>query len=59
MLEESGIHYLSPAQLAIVEGEMARVCEALDPTSLQTAAYFVASCLSRARWANSRLPVRR
>ncbi|KAL4436707.1 hypothetical protein ABPG75_003846 [Micractinium tetrahymenae] len=53
---EGAFVYLSPAQLAAVEEELAAACATMDTIRLEAAAYFVSDCLLRARVANSRMP---
>lgn len=48
--------WLTPAQLAIVEAELARACATLDASALEAAAFFLSDCLLRARAANNRVP---
>lgn len=45
-------------QLALVSAELERASAALDATSQQAAAFFLADCLMRARVANNRMPTR-
>lgn len=53
---EGAFVYLSPAQLAMLEEELAAACAAMDTTRLEAASFFVSDCLMRARLANSRMP---
>lgn len=55
---EAAFIYLSPQQLALVTEELERACMALDATSMEIAAFFLSSCLMRARMANNRMPSR-
>ncbi|EFN55763.1 hypothetical protein CHLNCDRAFT_52421 [Chlorella variabilis] len=55
---EAAFVYLSPQQLALVSAELERASAALDATSQQAAAFFLADCLMRARVANNRMPTR-
>lgn len=52
---DSGILYLSPAQLAVVTEELTRMGAAMDPLAVEAAAFFLSDCLCRARVANNRV----
>lgn len=53
---EGAFVYLSPAQLAVLEEELAAACTTMDAIRLEAAAFFVSDCLLRARVANNRVP---
>ncbi|KAL4435186.1 hypothetical protein ABPG77_001868 [Micractinium sp. CCAP 211/92] len=53
---EGAFVYLSPAQLAALEAELATASAAMDVIRMEAAAYFVSDCLLRARVANNRMP---
>lgn len=53
---EGAFLYLSPQQLALCRAELERASAAMDPTSMEAAAFFLSDCLLRARVGNNRMP---